>query len=358
MPSLRNLLPLHSHLPGLKKDVLKQMPPKKEQILRVDLAPLQRSLYRAVLTRNYQALTKASGQQFAVLCRALTRNYQALTKASGQQVRFTQGTLYLCSLLISLQHCAHPQLPGAHQGVGAAGTYQGIRPAGAFHSWSTAVLIRVLPSTFSPYSSPCAVMTIYLPSSPTPHELQYPPACSPSHPPSLHLPSQVSLTNTMMRLRKVCCHPFLVEGAMIVMRRLYRHLSLLTHPHSLQHLPQVSLTNTMMQLRKVSLTNTMMQLRKVCCHPFLVEGVEEQHGGGDTPAEASRRMVAASDKLALLERMLERLKAGGHRVLVYSQFKRMLDLLQEWLMGKVGGSWARWVAHGQGGWLMGKVGDS
>ncbi|CAI5465626.1 unnamed protein product [Closterium sp. Yama58-4] len=77
-----------------------------------------------------------------------------------------------------------------------------------------------------------------------------------------------------------------------------------------------------------------MQLRKVCCHPFLVEGVEEQHGGGDTPAEASRRMVAASDKLALLERMLERLKAGGHRVLVYSQFKRMLDLLQEWLMRK------------------------
>lgn len=46
----------------LKKDVLKQMPPKKELIVRVDLAPEQRRLYKNVLLRNYAALRDLSRQ--------------------------------------------------------------------------------------------------------------------------------------------------------------------------------------------------------------------------------------------------------------------------------------------------------
>lgn len=47
---------------GLKKDVLKQMPPKKELIVRVDLSRPQRILYRALLTRNYQVLCRQGTQ--------------------------------------------------------------------------------------------------------------------------------------------------------------------------------------------------------------------------------------------------------------------------------------------------------
>lgn len=40
----------------LKKDVLKQLPPKMEQIVRVELSEEQRQLYKAILARNYEAL--------------------------------------------------------------------------------------------------------------------------------------------------------------------------------------------------------------------------------------------------------------------------------------------------------------
>jgi SNF2 family DNA or RNA helicase len=34
--------------------------------------------------------------------------------------------------------------------------------------------------------------------------------------------------------------------------------------------------------------------------------------------------------------MMVKLKADGHRVLIYSQFTRMLDILEDWIHDKVG----------------------
>ena len=48
---------------GLKKDVMKELPPKKELILRVDLSSKQKEYYKAILTRNYQILTRRGGAQ-------------------------------------------------------------------------------------------------------------------------------------------------------------------------------------------------------------------------------------------------------------------------------------------------------
>lgn len=48
---------------GVKKDVMKDMPPKKELILRVDLSSEQKEYYKAILSRNYQVLTKKGGAQ-------------------------------------------------------------------------------------------------------------------------------------------------------------------------------------------------------------------------------------------------------------------------------------------------------
>ena len=53
---LHELLSPHL-LRRLKKDVLKQLPPKKEQIVRVELSPLQKDWYRGILTRNFPNLT-------------------------------------------------------------------------------------------------------------------------------------------------------------------------------------------------------------------------------------------------------------------------------------------------------------
>lgn len=61
---LHELLKPHL-LRRLKKDVLKQMPPKKEQVLRVELSNMQKDYYKKVLTRHYPVLagSKQAGGQ-------------------------------------------------------------------------------------------------------------------------------------------------------------------------------------------------------------------------------------------------------------------------------------------------------
>lgn len=48
---------------GVKKDVMTELPPKKELIIRVELSSKQREYYKAILTRNYQILTRPNGAQ-------------------------------------------------------------------------------------------------------------------------------------------------------------------------------------------------------------------------------------------------------------------------------------------------------
>lgn len=45
----------------------------------------------------------------------------------------------------------------------------------------------------------------------------------------------------------------------------------------------------------------------------------------------SRQLLDASGKMQLLDKMMVRLKEQGHRVLIYSQFQHMLDLLEDYL---------------------------
>jgi SNF2 family DNA or RNA helicase len=70
------------------------------------------------------------------------------------------------------------------------------------------------------------------------------------------------------------------------------------------------------------LLNTLMQLRKCVNHPYLFDGVEPE------PFEIGDHLVEASGKLSLLDKMLPYLKTRAHRVLIFSQMTRMLDILQ------------------------------
>ncbi|BBN06231.1 chromodomain-helicase-DNA-binding protein 1-like [Marchantia polymorpha subsp. ruderalis] len=73
------------------------------------------------------------------------------------------------------------------------------------------------------------------------------------------------------------------------------------------------------------LQNIVMQLRKACSHPYLFEGVEPE------PFEEGEHLIEASGKLLMLDIMLKRLHAGGHRVLIFAQMTRTLDILQDYL---------------------------
>jgi SWI/SNF-related matrix-associated actin-dependent regulator of chromatin subfamily A member 5 len=74
------------------------------------------------------------------------------------------------------------------------------------------------------------------------------------------------------------------------------------------------------------LQSLLMQLRKCCNHPYLFAGTDVPEEG--VPLD---ELVEASGKLAVLDRMLSRLKAAGHRVVLFSQFTSMLDILQDYL---------------------------
>uniref|UniRef100_A0A7N6APP1 DNA helicase n=1 Tax=Anabas testudineus TaxID=64144 RepID=A0A7N6APP1_ANATE len=91
-----------------------------------------------------------------------------------------------------------------------------------------------------------------------------------------------------------------------------------------------------------NLLNTMMELRKCCNHPYLITGAEEKiieefresHSGVDMPDTALQAMIQAAGKLVLIDKLLPKLKAGGHRVLVFSQMVRCLDILEDYLIQK------------------------
>ncbi|GAA6063751.1 hypothetical protein JCM10212_005709 [Sporobolomyces blumeae] len=76
----------------------------------------------------------------------------------------------------------------------------------------------------------------------------------------------------------------------------------------------------------VSLLNIAMELKKASNHPYLFEGAETK---ADTKDEVLRGIVMNSGKMVLLDKLLTRLKQDGHRVLVFSQMVRMLDILSD-----------------------------
>ncbi|SGY14271.1 BQ5605_C010g06124 [Microbotryum silenes-dioicae] len=77
----------------------------------------------------------------------------------------------------------------------------------------------------------------------------------------------------------------------------------------------------------VSLLNIAMELKKASNHPFLFEGAEIR---SDVREETLKGLVMNSGKMVLLDKLLARLKADGHRVLVFSQMVRMLDILSDY----------------------------
>lgn len=83
-------------------------------------------------------------------------------------------------------------------------------------------------------------------------------------------------------------------------------------------------------VRSLSLSFLLMRLRQVCNHPYLLS--ETWLVDGD--------FVRASGKFATLYRLLPKLQSAGHRMLIFSQFTTVLDLLED-LCGLLGMAFVR-----------------
>ena len=76
------------------------------------------------------------------------------------------------------------------------------------------------------------------------------------------------------------------------------------------------------------LNNIIMQLRKVLNHPYLMPGGEE-----GPPFKTDERLIRDSGKMVLLDKLLKRLFSDvqeNHKVLIFSQFTTMLNILEDY----------------------------
>ena len=114
----------------------------------------------------------------------------------------------------------------------------------------------------------------------------------------------------------------------IVQKKVYRTI-LAKNPELMKAI--FSSEATLKQTERASLSNILMQLRKCLCHPFVYnKSIEERNV---TLTTSHRNLVDASAKLKLLELLLPKLQERGHRVLIFSQFLDMLDIVEDFLDG-------------------------
>ncbi|KAG6007422.1 hypothetical protein E4U21_006011 [Claviceps maximensis] len=83
---------------------------------------------------------------------------------------------------------------------------------------------------------------------------------------------------------------------------------------------------------KNSLLNVMMELKKISNHPYMFPGAEERVLAGSARREDQiKGLITSSGKMMLLDQLLSKLKRDGHRVLIFSQMVKMLDILGDYL---------------------------
>ncbi|KAJ7487418.1 SNF2 family DNA-dependent ATPase [Mycena galericulata] len=83
---------------------------------------------------------------------------------------------------------------------------------------------------------------------------------------------------------------------------------------------------------KGKLNNILMHLRKCLQHPYLYEETIEPRGLSEQ--ESHEKLIDASAKLRFLKALLPKLKARGHRVLLFSQFVIALNVIEDFLNGE------------------------
>ncbi|KAB0802651.1 hypothetical protein PPYR_04837 [Photinus pyralis] len=83
-----------------------------------------------------------------------------------------------------------------------------------------------------------------------------------------------------------------------------------------------------------ALMNTIVQLRKLCNHPFMFQNIEEKycdHVGMAGGVISGPDIYRASGKFELLDRILPKLKATNHRVLLFCQMTQLMTIMEDYL---------------------------
>uniref|UniRef100_A0A8D0A5U6 SWI/SNF related BAF chromatin remodeling complex subunit ATPase 2 n=1 Tax=Sander lucioperca TaxID=283035 RepID=A0A8D0A5U6_SANLU len=82
-----------------------------------------------------------------------------------------------------------------------------------------------------------------------------------------------------------------------------------------------------------TLMNTIMQLKKICNHPYMFQHIEEsfaEHLGFQNGVISGLDLYRASGKFELLDRILPKLQATNHRVLLFCQMTTLMTILEDY----------------------------
>ncbi|MEQ2253774.1 putative global transcription activator SNF2L2, partial [Ilyodon furcidens] len=82
-----------------------------------------------------------------------------------------------------------------------------------------------------------------------------------------------------------------------------------------------------------TLMNTIMQLKKICNHPYMFQHIEEsfaEHLGYPNGIINGHDLYRASGKFELLDRILPKLQATSHRVLLFCQMTSLMTIMEDY----------------------------
>ncbi|VDL83099.1 unnamed protein product [Nippostrongylus brasiliensis] len=97
-----------------------------------------------------------------------------------------------------------------------------------------------------------------------------------------------------------------------------------------KHMQKGLLIDSKQQSGGRALMNTVVHLRKLCNHPFLFQSVEDSCRAYWKVDEVSGQdLYRVAGKLELLDRILPKLKATGHRVLMFCQMTTMMTIIED-----------------------------
>lgn len=83
------------------------------------------------------------------------------------------------------------------------------------------------------------------------------------------------------------------------------------------------------QLKNLSLQNLVIQLRNICNSPYIYYDAFLPDSNNE--GKFMELLVKNSSKFKILEQLLDELLPSGHKVLIFSQFTKVLDLINDWL---------------------------
>uniref|UniRef100_A0A8K9Y0I6 Transcription activator BRG1 n=1 Tax=Oncorhynchus mykiss TaxID=8022 RepID=A0A8K9Y0I6_ONCMY len=82
-----------------------------------------------------------------------------------------------------------------------------------------------------------------------------------------------------------------------------------------------------------TLMNTIMQLRKICNHPYMFQQIEEsfsEHLGFSGGIVSGLDLYRASGKFEVLDRILPKLRATNHKVLLFCQMTSLMTIMEDY----------------------------